>query len=88
MWFATAPRARANVRLTAAVLIAIVVEFSRLHHAPWLDAFRHSALGALTIGVVLLSIVALEHPFGGISRVEPKAFLQVEEILSASNGPD
>jgi hypothetical protein len=53
----------------------------------WAQGLMTASL-ALTIGVVLLSIVALEHPFGGISRVEPKAFLQVEEILSASNGPD
>jgi Protein of unknown function (DUF4239) len=42
---------------------------------------------ALTIGVVLLSIVALEHPFAGITRVDPKAFHQVEEILGVWNGP-
>ena len=36
---------------------------------------------ALTIGVVLLSIVALVHPFAGITRVDPQAFYQVEKIL-------
>ena len=38
---------------------------------------------ALTIGVVLLSIVALEHPFGGISRIHPEAFQQVEDIIES-----
>ena len=36
---------------------------------------------ALTIGIVLLSILALEHPFKGITRVEPEAFEQVRGIL-------
>jgi hypothetical protein len=36
---------------------------------------------ALTIGVVLLSILALERPFGGITRVDPEAFEQVEGII-------
>ena len=38
-------------RLAAiAVAIAIVVEFSRLVHAPWLDAFRLTTAGALLLG--------------------------------------
>jgi hypothetical protein len=36
---------------------------------------------ALTIGVVLLSIVALEHPFSGITRVQPEAFEQTLRII-------
>ena len=36
---------------------------------------------ALTIGVVLLSIVALHQPFAGITRVEPDAFHQVDRII-------
>ena len=36
---------------------------------------------ALTIGVVLLSIVALQEPFAGITRVDPEAFHQLERIL-------
>ena len=36
---------------------------------------------SVTIGLVLLSISALEHPFAGITRVEPEAFRQFEEIL-------
>lgn len=31
-------------------LIAVVVEFSRLVHAPWLDAFRLTTAGALLLG--------------------------------------
>jgi hypothetical protein len=41
---------------------------------------------ALTIGAVLLSILALEHPFAGITRVDPEAFHQVEKILGTWNG--
>jgi len=38
-------------RLAAiAVAIAIAVEFSRLVHAPWLDAFRLTTAGALLLG--------------------------------------
>ncbi|WBL82522.1 DUF2809 domain-containing protein [Bradyrhizobium xenonodulans] len=33
-----------------AVAIAIVVEFSRLVHMPWLDAFRLTTAGALLLG--------------------------------------
>lgn len=33
-----------------AVLIAVVVEFSRLVHGPWLDAFRLTTAGALLLG--------------------------------------
>jgi hypothetical protein len=32
-----------------AVLIAVVVEFSRLVHVPWLDAFRLTTAGALLL---------------------------------------
>ncbi|MGY4502646.1 hypothetical protein ACVWYH_006603 [Bradyrhizobium sp. GM24.11] len=33
-----------------AVAIAVVVEFSRLVHTPWLDAFRLATAGALLLG--------------------------------------
>jgi hypothetical protein len=33
-----------------AVVIAVIVEFSRLVHTPWLDAFRLTAAGALLLG--------------------------------------
>ena len=36
---------------------------------------------SLTIGLVLLSIVALEHPYSGITRVSPEAFEQALRIL-------
>jgi hypothetical protein len=40
-----------RMQLTAiAVLIAVVVEFSRLVHVPWLDAFRLTTAGALLLG--------------------------------------
>ena len=42
---------------------------------------------SLTIGVVLLSIVALEHPFAGFSRVEPDAFHQLADILDQWGQP-
>jgi Protein of unknown function (DUF2809) len=42
---------QSRLRLAAiAVAIATVVEFSRLVHTPWLDAFRLSTAGALLLG--------------------------------------
>ncbi len=37
-------------RPQVAVVIAVVVEFSRLVHTPWLDAFRLTTAGALLLG--------------------------------------
>ena len=42
---------------------------------------------ALTIGVVLLSILALHKPFAGITRVNPDAFHQVDRILGVLREP-
>ena len=43
-----------------AMVIAIVVEFSRLVHTPWLDAFRLTTAGALLLGRIfsLWNVVA------------------------------
>ena len=38
---------------------------------------------AMTIALVLFSIMALEQPFAGITRVEPDSFHQVRSILDA-----
>lgn len=61
---------------------AVTIGFSFLFGTgnPRAQALMVGAL-ALTIGVVLLSILALEHPFGGITRVDPEAFEQVLRIL-------
>lgn len=50
------------------------------------QAFMTAGL-ALTIGGVLLSILALHRPFAGITRVEPEAFHQVDRILELWNQP-
>ncbi|MBR1130240.1 DUF2809 domain-containing protein [Bradyrhizobium iriomotense] len=42
-------RTRTQIAAIAAV-IAVVVEFSRLVHVPWLDAFRLTTAGALLLG--------------------------------------
>lgn len=36
----------------AALLVSLTVEFSKLCHPAWLDAFRRTRAGALTIGSV------------------------------------
>lgn len=37
-------------RQVEALAIACLVEFSQLWHTPWLEALRHTTLGALAIG--------------------------------------
>ncbi|MGY8634804.1 DUF2809 domain-containing protein [Bradyrhizobium sp. 14AA] len=44
------PRLPRSQLAAIAVVIAVVVEFSRLVHAPWLDAFRLTTAGALLLG--------------------------------------
>jgi len=72
---------------------AITIGFTFLFGTP--NAWAHGLMIfglAITIGVVLLSIFALEHPFGGITRVKPEAFEQLQKILDvwskrAGRGP-
>ena len=67
---------------------AVTIAFSFLFGSPNPrgQALMTGAL-ALTIGVVLLSIVALDHPFRGMARVGPEALEQVQMILEqASQG--
>jgi Protein of unknown function (DUF4239) len=42
---------------------------------------------AMTIALVLLSIMAMEHPFAGISHLEPEAFHQTKDILDTWSKP-
>src|SRR5947209_3564062 len=44
------PRLTRTQIVAIAMAIAVVVEFSRLVHAPWLDAFRLTTAGALLLG--------------------------------------
>ncbi|MGY8708053.1 DUF2809 domain-containing protein [Bradyrhizobium sp. 18BD] len=44
------PRLTRTQIAAIALVIAIVVEFSRLVHTPWLDAFRLTTAGALLLG--------------------------------------
>jgi hypothetical protein len=44
------PRLTRGQLVVIATLIAVVVEFSRLVHTPWLDAFRLTTAGALLLG--------------------------------------
>ncbi|MGH7724087.1 MAG: DUF4239 domain-containing protein [Candidatus Eiseniibacteriota bacterium] len=46
----------------------------------WAHSLMTAGL-AITIGLVLLSILALEHPFSGITRVDSEAFEQALRIL-------
>jgi hypothetical protein len=42
---------------------------------------------AMTIALVLLSILALEQPFAGITRTEPDAFDQLMDIFHTWSHP-
>ncbi len=44
------PRQRTSVLAAGAIVVAVLVECSQLLHAPWLDAMRHTRLGALALG--------------------------------------
>ena len=44
------PRLTRTQIAAVAAIVAMVVEFSRLVHAPWLDAFRLTTAGALLLG--------------------------------------
>jgi hypothetical protein len=41
----------------------------------------------MTIALVLLSILAMQHPFSGITRVEPDAFAQLADIFDIWSHP-
>ena len=44
------PQQKPNHKLLLAAAIALLVEFSRLYHASWLDEFRRTTAGALLLG--------------------------------------
>jgi hypothetical protein len=44
------PNGNRNASLCIALAIAVLVEFSRLYHADWLDEFRKSTAGGLLLG--------------------------------------
>ncbi|MDN4988118.1 DUF2809 domain-containing protein [Bradyrhizobium arachidis] len=54
------PRLTRGQLVAIAMAIAVVVEFSRLVHTPWLDAFRLTTAGALLLGRIfsLWNVVA------------------------------
>lgn len=68
---------------------AITIAFSFFFGAPSARAqgLMTAAL-AVTIGMVLLAILALEQPFAGISRLEPEAFEQVLGIMKDADRVD
>jgi Protein of unknown function (DUF4239) len=67
---------------------AVTVGFSFLFgtKSAWAQITMTAGL-SLTIGLVLLSIFALEHPFSGITRVEADGFRQLESIIDVWSQP-
>ena len=45
-----APRTRTGHRAVVALAVSYGVEVSQLYQAPWIDALRHTTLGALVLG--------------------------------------
>ena len=71
------PRLTRTQIAAIAMTIAIVVEFSRLVHVPWLDAFRPTTAGALLLGRIfsLWNLVAYAIGIGfgvGLDRLMEK----------------
>lgn len=69
-----APRLSRTQLASVAAAIAVLVEFSRLVHVPWLDAFRLTTAGALLLGRIFslwnLLAYAIGVVFGvGIERL-------------------
>jgi hypothetical protein len=67
----------------------VTVGFSLFFHTSNTTAQALMTAGlAMTISLVLLAILAMHHPFAGITRVEPDAFNQVLEIFGLRNLPN
>lgn len=51
-WLIGGVLSRSRISMIAALagLVAVLTEFSRLYHTPWLDAFRLTLAGALILG--------------------------------------
>ncbi len=85
------PRLSRSQIVALAATIAILIEFSRLMHAPWLDAFRLTTAGALLLGRIfsLWNFVAyaVGIAFGvWIDRlVETRAFLLTPRAETTQN---
>ena len=63
---------------------AVTIAFSFLFGTPNAMAQIIMSSGlAFTIALVMLAIVALEHPFAGINRVSPQAFVQLESVFKS-----
>jgi hypothetical protein len=64
-----------------AAAIAIVVEFSRLVHAPWLDAFRLTTAGALLLGRIFSLWNVVAYLIGIVAGVWLDGFVARNRIL-------
>ncbi|MGH8680639.1 MAG: DUF4239 domain-containing protein [Burkholderiales bacterium] len=72
--------------LLAAGAVTIGFSFFFGTRSAWSQGLMVAGL-SFTIGVVLLSILALERPFAGMTRIQPEAFRQLEEILEVWSRP-
>ncbi|MET4391228.1 hypothetical protein ABIB73_007017 [Bradyrhizobium sp. F1.4.3] len=63
------PRLTRTQIAAIAAAIAVVVEFSRLVHAPWLDAFRLTTAGALLLGRIFSLWNLVAHLIGIVAGV-------------------
>ena len=75
------PRLTRTQIAAIAMAIAIVVEFSRLMHTPWLDAFRLTTAGALLLGRILSLWNVLAYLIGIVVGVWLDGFVARNRIL-------
>jgi hypothetical protein len=75
------PRLSRTQIAAIAAAIAIVVEFSRLVHAPWLDAFRLTTAGALLLGRIFSLWNVVAYLIGIVAGVWLDGFVARNRIL-------
>ena len=75
------PRLTRSQLAMIAVVIAVVVEFSRLVHAPWLDAFRLTTAGALLLGRIFSLWNLVAYLIGIVAGVWLDGFVTRNRIL-------
>ncbi|MDH2354947.1 DUF2809 domain-containing protein [Bradyrhizobium sp. SSUT18] len=78
------PRLSRTRMAAIAMVIAVVVEFSRLVHAPWLDAFRLTTAGALLLGRIFSLWNLVAYAIGIVFGVWIDRLAAMRRVISAA----
>ncbi|MDH2343494.1 DUF2809 domain-containing protein [Bradyrhizobium sp. SSUT77] len=78
------PRLSRTQMAAIAIVIAVVVEFSRLVHAPWLDAFRLTTAGALLLGRIFSLWNLVAYAIGIVFGVWIDRLTAMRRVISAA----